>query len=90
MFEYHYWKCYSVEEGIRKITIFTKDVDYYIWGTCAHSGSHLSTSMPWVTGSVSDPTISSNPLYCGDRCTQCTGQGEVSHGSRIVSRTIEQ
>merc|ERR1712028_226557 len=44
MYSYHYWKCYSTVEGSRKITIFTKDVDYYVWGTCYGLGDHLQNA----------------------------------------------
>jgi hypothetical protein len=46
MYSYHYWKCYSTEQGSRKITIFTKDVDYYVWGTCYGLGDHLQSATP--------------------------------------------
>ena len=92
MYSYHYWKCYSTVDGSRKITIFTKDVDYYVWGTCYGLGDHLQNA-----GSTFDARGYRNaagvydaaalgPLYCGDSCTPCT---DINAGPHVVSRVIE-
>ena len=92
MYSYHYWKCYSTVDGSRKITIFTKDVDYYVWGTCYGLGDHLQNAGSTFdargyrnTAGVYD-AAALGPLYCGDSCTPCT---DINAGPHVVSRVIE-
>ena len=88
MYSYHYWKCYSTVEGSRKITIFTKDVDYYVWGTCYTLGEHLQSATPGTFNDLltGGPAPALGPLFCGDGCTPCN---DIYAGPSVVSRVIE-
>tara|TARA_B110001452_G_C14983581_1_gene343827 strand:- start:326 stop:592 length:267 start_codon:yes stop_codon:yes gene_type:complete len=87
MYSYHYWKCYSTEDGSRKITIFTKDVDYYIWGTCKGLGDHFDAFDPsFMSIAYKGNKAALGPLYCGDSCTPCN---DINQGPAVVSRVIE-